>query len=281
MKPFVEHRQFHVDRALRHVGGHSHGEPIAPGLAVTLNFHPDMLASGIPVIELLARDGAYRSQFETRTSNGGLTVYRGGERWAWESRIFGGAYDDADPTLRPKYGALNHRHDPVGGSPRFGSCHLRLNAAVVARASFCYPDSHLDPNAFGVAERMALIPFADANRSKVDPLDDYIEAHIHGRLVIAHDIEAIVLDPCYRGTGVERAARDLGCPVEWHGGFRLSAGRLGDCEQYRNTIAAKAVAAMSRDGFVTPLEIAAARLAEVDHQTLNWVWHCIARFGRK
>lgn len=53
--------------------------------------------------------GVYRSQFETGTSNGGLSAHPGGERWAWESRIFGWAYDEATPTLHPKYGALNHR----------------------------------------------------------------------------------------------------------------------------------------------------------------------------
>jgi hypothetical protein len=42
----------------------------------------------------MARDGVYRSQFETRVSNGGLTAYPGGDRWRWESRIFGAAYDD-------------------------------------------------------------------------------------------------------------------------------------------------------------------------------------------
>jgi hypothetical protein len=37
---------------------------------VTLHFHPDRLAAGLPVLQLMARDGAYRSQFETGTSNG-------------------------------------------------------------------------------------------------------------------------------------------------------------------------------------------------------------------
>ena len=32
---------------------------------VTPHFHPDRLVAGLPVLQLKARDGAYRSQFET------------------------------------------------------------------------------------------------------------------------------------------------------------------------------------------------------------------------
>ena len=169
---------------------------------VTLNFHPDVVSNGVSVIAAIARDGVYRSQFETMTSNGSLSAYRGGDRWAWESRMFGGAYDHADPARRPKYGALNHRADPVGGSPRFGSCHLRLRQAVNARTTFCYPDSHMRPVHFGVADRMALAEMASANVLGLDPLDDYIEAHVHGDLRVDEDVEAIVLDPCFRGTRI-------------------------------------------------------------------------------
>jgi hypothetical protein len=48
-----------------------------PTLRVTLNFHPDRLSGGLLVLEAIGRDGVYRSQFETGTSNGGLTAYRG------------------------------------------------------------------------------------------------------------------------------------------------------------------------------------------------------------
>lgn len=43
-------------------------------------------------MESMVRDGRYRSLFETGTSNGGLTAYPGGDRWKWESRLFGGKY---------------------------------------------------------------------------------------------------------------------------------------------------------------------------------------------
>ena len=169
----------------------------------------------------------------------------------WESRIFGGAYDACsgpDLSLRPKYGALNYRADPAGGSPRFGSCHLRLRPHMLARTTFCYSDSHMQPEHFGVADRMALIEMAAENRSGLDRLDDYIEAHVHGPLRIAEDVEAVVLDPCYQGTAVEDAALALRCAVEWHDGFRLFLNRLDDCERHRGAAAAKAIASMSAGG---------------------------------
>lgn len=118
-------------------------------MRVTLNFHPARLSDGRSVLQHLARDGVYRSQFETGSSNGGLTARPGGDRWRWEQRIFGHAYDDAAATDRPKYGALNHRRRRIGGAPRFGSAHLRLTGAVLDRSTFCFPDSVLEPTAIG------------------------------------------------------------------------------------------------------------------------------------
>src|SRR5882757_2967151 len=83
------------ERALRHVAALSTGGPVDPGVRVTLNFHPDRLSGGRTILDWLAADGSYVSQFVTGTSNGGLTAHPGGDRWRWESRIFGGAYDDA------------------------------------------------------------------------------------------------------------------------------------------------------------------------------------------
>ena len=82
-----------VERALAYVRSRPAGGLIPLHHRVTLNFHPDVMLSGVTVIELFERDGVYRSQFETGTSNGGLTAHPGGDRWAWERRIFGGAYD--------------------------------------------------------------------------------------------------------------------------------------------------------------------------------------------
>ena len=138
----------------------------------------------------------------------------------------------------------------------------------------------MQPEHFGVGDRMALIDMAAENRLALDLLNDYIETHVHGPLQVAGDVEAIVLDPCYRNTPVENAARLLPCAVEWHDGFRLSVDWLGDCERYRSAAAAEAVSSISAGGFVTPLEIGAARAAGMDYQLAKWAWHCVARFGR-
>ena len=55
---------------------------------------------------------------------------------------------------------------------------------------------------------MSLIELALADAA-CDALDDYIEAHVHGPVHRERDVEAIVLDPCYRGTEVEVAAELL------------------------------------------------------------------------
>ena len=150
------------ERAIAHVAARSEGGPIDPALRVTLNFHPDRRVGGVLMLEAMARNGLYLSQFETGTSNGGLTAHPGGDRWSWESRIFGNAYDEVPASERPKYGSLNFRRRTTGGSPRFGSAHLRLTQETLARTTFCYPDSVFEPTHFGVALRMSLVGLAEA-----------------------------------------------------------------------------------------------------------------------
>lgn len=269
-----------VERALEYVRRRCDAGSGEVNFPVTLNFHPDIAVAGGIAIELIARSGTYRSQFETGMSSGGLTAHRGGDRWHWESRIFGGAYDEDDPALRPKYGALNHRLDPVGGSRRFGSCHFRLSPRVLPRTTFCYPDSHLEPHDFAVGDAAALIALAEVNELGLDQLlDNYVEAHVHGPLRVGEDIEALVLDPSYRGTSVENAANALGCPVEWHEGFHLDLNHAPDFELFRGAVAAEAIARIAENGMVTPAILGCARDRALDYQTAKWVWHCIARFG--
>jgi hypothetical protein len=265
-------------RAVAVVSTLATGAPIDPSLRVNVHFHPDRTYRGEPILTSMIRDGLYRSQFETGTSNGGLTAYPGGDRWRWESRIFAGAYDGASPAERPKYGALNFRRSRVGASPRFGSAFLRLAVHTLARTTFCYPDSVFEPKHFGVAERMALIPLAESIPS--DPLDGYIEAQTHGPLRFADDVEAIVLDPCYRGTEVEHHARTLPCSVEWHEGFRLSSAELAQNPEYRGREYVELGLSLSRDGWLTPKDIGdASRTGKYDAQSLKRVWHYVARFG--
>jgi hypothetical protein len=267
------------DRAIAHVTTLAAGGAVDPSWRVTLHFHPDRLVAGTPILQLMTRDGVYRSQFETRTGNGGLTAHPGGDRWRWESRIFAGAYDNGPAEDRPKYGSLNFRRRLVGGSPRFGSAHLRLGPHTLARTTFCYPDSVFQPEHFGVASRLsALVALAEADEK--DPLDDYIEAHVHGLVDLSCDVEALVLDPCYRGTPTESAAARLGCPIEWHGGFTLTTDELRRHPDYRGPQFVDLGVSLARDGRLDPRIIGdASRTGRHDEQALKRVWHYVARFG--
>lgn len=131
---------------------------------VTVQFHPDWPYADGTVIESIAREGVYRSQFETGTSNGGLTAFRDVDRWRWESRIFDRLYDEGPASNRPLYGALNHRARAHGGSIRFGSAFLRLRREVTARSTFCFPDSVFDPTAVG-----GPVPQTDVGRARRVP----------------------------------------------------------------------------------------------------------------
>jgi hypothetical protein len=255
------------------------GTPLDPALRVTLNFHPDRTADGRPaVLASLADQGVYRSQFVTGTSNGGLTAFPGGDRWRWESRMFAGAYDAADPTERPVYGALNYRRRSVGAAPRFGSSHIVLSVQTLVRTTFCYPDSNLEPTDFGVAERMRLVALALAD--DVDALDDHIEAQVHGAVRLDTDVDALVLDPSYRGTKVEDLAYRLPCRFGWHGGFRLTTDELARHPGYRGPRFVDLGRQIAVDGLLTPRIIGeAVRRGRHDPQDLKGVWHCLARFG--
>jgi hypothetical protein len=270
------------DHALAHVASLATGGPVDPSYRVTLHFHPDRLVGGpggTHILAMMARDGRYRSQFETGTSNGGLTAHEGGDRWLWESRIFAAAYDSGPAADRPKYGSLNFRHRAVGGSPRFGSAHLRASVETLARTTFCYPDSHLEPAHFGVATGVsALVALAEADDQ--DALDDYVEAHVHGPVDLARDVEALVLDPCYRDTEVEALAGKLGCPVQWHGGFRLTVDELRRHPEYRGPEFVRLGERIARAGLLDPAIIGdASRTGRYDEQSLKRVWHYLARFG--
>lgn len=266
-------------RAIAHVAQLATGDPIDSSMRVTLHFHPDRLVGGVPMLDSMARTGVYRSQFETGTSNGGLTAYPGGDRWRWESRMFGGVYDDGPASHRPRYGSLNFRARRVGGSPRFGSAHLRLAPDTLERTTFCYPDSVFEPRHFGVASGASTL-IALARSDDKDPLDDYVEAHVHGVVDLAVDVEALVLDPCYRGTAVEAAAGRLGCAVEWHGGFRLTTAQLRRHPGYRGPEFVELGLSLARDGLLDPRLIGdASRTGRFDEQALKRVWHYVARFG--
>ena len=280
-----------VERATEHVARSATGGELDRSLRVTLNFHPDRHRDGASVLEWLARDGVYRSQFETGTSNGGLTAHPGGDRWRWEQRIFGHAYDDAPVSVRPKYGALNHRRRRIGAAPRFGSAHLRLAEQVLDRSTFCFPDSVFEPRAMATAAHFDLFPLVESfdARERTDEieatdgglLDDYVEAHVHGVVDLAEDVEAVVLDPCFRGSPIEGQARLLAVPVEWHEGRRLRVETLAEHPDFRGPHIVEVGHRISRSGVLDAAVVGRAVLdGTEDPQDLKRVWHHVARFGQ-
>ncbi|MBY6684623.1 DUF3626 domain-containing protein [Rhodococcus sp. BP-149] len=266
--------------ALAHVASRVEaGPPVPPATRVTVHFHPDRLVAGRPLLEVLIEENLYRSQFVTGTSNGGFDPAPGGRRHAWESRMFGGVYDHGPASERPIYGSLNHRLEPAGGSVRFGSSHLVLRRDVLPRTTFCYPDSVHEPTAFGTGERMPLVETALSHHD-VDVLDDYIEAHVHGPLRLDTDVEALVLDPSFRGTELDAIARRAPVPVRWHHGFELTSSRFDHCADYRGPRIADLARSVARDGRLTAYIVGqAANTGEHDDQHVKQLWHCVARFG--
>jgi hypothetical protein len=265
--------------AVRQIAGLASGPPLDRSLDVTVHFHPDRAIGQVLLLHHLINDGIYRSQFETGTSNGGLTAHPGGDRWLWEHRMFDGAYDHAPAEQRPKYGSLNYRRRPAGGSLRFGSSHLRLARHVLSRTTFCYPDSSTTPTHVGTATHMPLITLAESD--VLDTLDDHIEAHIHGPLHLDSDVEALVLDPSFRGTSVEAAVATLSFPLEWHHGFRLHITDLQLHPDYRGPHVVQAGLDIAENEWLDARIIGdAARRGNYPPQTLKQLWHCTARYGR-
>ena len=262
--------------------------------AVVLHFHPGWPFGEGTVLDALARDGAYRSQWVTGSSNGGLTAHPGGERWRWESQVFDGRYDHGPPEARPVYGAWNRRDDPYGAAPRFGSAHLRLRPHVLGRATFCWPDSVFGPRARGGSESLprlcaladaalrdpSLVPPSAHGLTTDDPLNDYVEAHVHGGVALAGDVEAVVVDPSdlvAHRVGLDALAT-LGVEVETHPGYAVDADAIDAA--YRGQVPID----LAKDlvGRVTPARLAAAACSgEHEPQAVKWLWHCLARFGRQ
>ena len=256
-----------------------------------MHFHPGWGFGDGTVLDALATSGWYRSQWQTGTSNGGLTAHHGGDRWRWESELFEGRYDDSPAEDRPVYGAWNRRDDIYGAAPRFGSAYLRLRPVVNQRATFCWPDSVYQPHAVGGPEKLdelcqladsrdvdpGILSSAPADLPLDDPLNDYVEAHVHGGLSVVRDVEALVLDPTDREVHAATLER-LGCPVEEHPGYRVTADLIDP--DYRGSVPVELARILGDE--ITP-----ARLAEAswsgnhDAQAIKWLWHCLARFGRR
>lgn len=226
---------------------------------ICLHFHPDRVGPrGKTVLESLAENGLYHSQFVMGLSAGSVSAWPGGARYSWESELFGGAYDRAGgaPEERPKYGSQFLLRSPDGSSPRFGCCYIVLQASVSRRSTFTYLDSHLGrPErgtldsfenilsalltecfergyAFGmsglkVGGLLDMILKAEGDRLGLPlrNLDHYVEAQVHGEVSLERDAQMLIADPSFLGTRwqdkLEALSTRFSLPLRWHQGFRL------------------------------------------------------------
>ncbi|MCG8687291.1 MAG: DUF3626 domain-containing protein [Desulfobacterales bacterium] len=249
---------------------------------LTINFHPDRYTKNdVPLLTAIRNDGCIKSQFETGTSNGGLTAFKGGDRWLWEKQVFDGTYDNCAPFQRPKYGALNYGQQETGGSPRFGSSFFRLKRHLLKRSTFCYPDSFFEPEHFATHEFLG--PLLElASSDDCDELDTYIEAQIHGKISLMSDVESLVLDPSYKGTEIEFQAERMPVEVFWHSGFELHIDDIAEYPEYRGQKIVDLAEEISVDGFINPMLLGnAVNELNFKAQDIKKIWHYLARFGYK
>jgi len=280
-------------------------EEVCDRALLTVTFHPDRPDTrGRTAAAGLAADGGYRTQFETGSSAGGLDSALGGARTGWEHEMFGGVYDGAAPAVRPRYGVLDLLPYPDGGAPRFGSTHLRLRRDVLARCTFSWGDSVTRPTAVGTWARLGpvLEAASDADapelagrpRTGAARLDGYVEAQIHGGLRMS-DVEAVVTDPCYRGTAVggalARACERFGAELAWHAGYMLDPDVVDP--EFRGPAAAQLAREVAAGAPLDPAMLGRAAVAITTEpaawarygdptgalQQLKYVWHHLAAFG--
>ena len=302
---------------------------------VAVHFHPDRPWEGDRTsAEGLLEAGRYRSQFETRLSSGSLSAHAGGSRDRWEDRLFGGAYQlpGTSDSERPKYGSLDLLRHPDGPSPRFGSCYFLLTPGVSQRCTYTYLDSHEDRREKGTYEEFedivaALLseaferdhalgerdvtparlvqrlrtqlsaPLQDpAGSPAVRNLNHYIEAQIHGDLVLEDDVDAVVADPSFRGTDTGRILEQLsqryGVALYWHSGSVLACNDVP--RDFRGPSMPSLAARVARAGVVDASAIGDAARdlhrqpdAWLDRgtypevlQELKLLWHVLVKFGK-
>jgi hypothetical protein len=197
---------------------------------------------------------------------------------------------------RPKYGSLGVLRHADGPSPRFGSCYIVLAATVSQRCTFTYLDSHNDPiergtheefddvfgallrgvfyHEMGLGESGLNVPSL-VRRLRNDlpfPLSEvalfpvarnlnhYIEAQVHGDVLLNQDVDAVVADPSFQGTDTGRVLRAL-CQryelaLHWHPGSQLSCDEVP--RDFRGPTMPSLAEQVARSGWIDASAIGAA-----------------------
>jgi hypothetical protein len=285
------------------------------------------------VAQALLEQGIYKSQFETLISNGSVSAYPGGARDLWEKKMFGGAYqlDGVTNSQRPKYGALDLMLHPDGPAPRFGSCYFLLSPMVSNRCTYTYLDSHQDPKEKGTYAEFDDILSAifkdtffrnDALGEKnltprlliehllynleqpcKDPskrvpnrnLNHYIEAQVHGDIILSNDVEVLVVDPSFKGTYIgdvlEQISLKYSIELYWHMGFAMRVEEIPS--DFRGPTMPSLAKRIARNEYIDASVVGAAvndlkrnpalwsdrGFHEEVLQELKYMWHILVRFG--
>nr|WP_232050728.1 DUF3626 domain-containing protein [Actinoplanes sp. OR16] len=116
-------------------------------------------------------------------------------------------------------------------------------------------------------------------------LDDYVEAQLHGGLVLGEHVTAVVACPSLRGTPAAAHLGSLGMPVFWHAGFELAADEFpAELRGPRVPPLAREIAARYGRAVLDAEVIGrAARAAAGDPerlQQIKYLWHILVLLGR-
>ncbi|MGC4075064.1 MAG: DUF3626 domain-containing protein [Nibricoccus sp.] len=107
---------------------------------------------------------------------------------------------------------------------------------------------------------------------------DYVEVQVHGGVSMQRDVEAVVLDPCFRSARPSRRLHNTSPATSSTTLVTSPAPRTWT----RSFPTPRAVQLAGALGVViTPTDVGAAANAGVhDAEVLKHVWHLLARFGR-
>jgi Protein of unknown function (DUF3626) len=300
---------------------------------VALAFHPERLsASGQTVARGLLADGVYRTQFETGVSSASISAFDGGARDDRERQLFGGAYHGAgvEAAERPRYGALFLVAHPDGPAPRFGSCYFVLRPEVSARCTFVGSQDDPAPGRMGTLAVLEPVMADLLRHVEEDPaplgvgglavrdvvaalrqgvpctaglagelpgraIHSFVEAHVHGPVELARDVERLVVDSSFRGHPVADTLGEIasryGVPLAWHPGFSLAAAevpetfrdsptrRLAERISPRGTIDAPAIGAAYNDLVLNPDAWRALGSPSEVRTFFRHLWHALVLYG--
>jgi len=126
-------------------------------------------------------------------------------------------------------------------------------------------------------------------------LNQYVEAQVHGPVSLASDVEAVVVDPSFRGTitaeRLSELCRTYDVELQWHHGFRM---RVEDVPRdFRGPTMPSLAERIAREGVFDVSMIGAAVHDLYAHpnawgdrgtfpevlQELKLLWHVLVRYG--